>query len=56
MEFTLTTFAFIAMIVAGIAFAAFGKWRMNNTIMIVGGLIVLAGLYCIINAWMMTAQ
>lgn len=51
-EFTGMTVAFLFVIVAGIAFAGFGKWRMNTTLMVVGGLMILAGLYCIISGWM----
>lgn len=52
-ELTATNIAFIALIVMGIAAAIFGKMRMNTMFMIVGGIAILAGLYCILSGMFM---
>lgn len=55
-ELTATNIAFIVLVVTGIAVTVFGKIRMNTTLMVVGGIAILAGLYCILSGIFMVQQ
>ena len=55
-ELTATNIAFIVLVVTGIAVTVFGKIRMNTTLMVVGGIAILAGLYCILSGMFMVQQ
>ncbi len=55
-ELTATNIAFIVLVITGIAVAVFGKIRMNTTLMVVGGIAILAGLYCILSGIFMVQQ